>query len=112
MEIVRDLVLDGAHEQLLARVADEVVVGVPVADELERRAAGHFLVAGLEVDRRVLVVAAGVLVEVAAVDVDPDPAELVDDLREADEVDGHEVVDPEPRQRLDGLDRALRAAIE
>jgi hypothetical protein len=108
--VVADLVLDRPDEELLASVADEIVVSVPIADERERSAAVDLLVARLEVDRGVLLAVAVVLVVVAPVDVDPDAAELVDHLREAAEVDRDEVVDRQARQRLHCLDRALRAA--
>ena len=57
VEAVRHLLLERAHELLLAREPVEVRVGVPEADELERRAARDALVAGLEVDVGELVVA-------------------------------------------------------
>ena len=90
----------------------EVRVRVAEADEVERRAPGQPLVAGLEVDLRVAVPGAdaGVVVVVAAVDVDPDAAERVDDLLEAAEVDGDQVVDREAGQPADRLERPLRAA--
>ena len=74
-----DLILERADEQLLAGVAVEVAVGVAEADEVERLVAAELLVAGLQVDRRVAARPA-VGVEVAAVDVHPDAAELVDEL--------------------------------
>ena len=77
-EVLRDLLAERAHELLLARDAVEVGVGVPEADEVERLLAVQPLVARLQVDVRVVVVArADVLVVVAAVDVHPDAAELV-----------------------------------
>ena len=88
VEVVRELLLQRAHELLLAREPVVVVVGVPEADELERLLAGQPLVARLEVDVRVVRRRrAGVDVVVAAVDVHPDAADLVDDLLEAVEVD-------------------------
>ena len=48
--MLRELLLERAHELLLPRQPIEVGVGVPEADEVERRAAGQQLVAGLEVD--------------------------------------------------------------
>ena len=53
-EVVRELLLERAHELLLARDPVVVVVGVAVADEVERLLAGEELVAGLEVDVRVV----------------------------------------------------------
>jgi hypothetical protein len=83
---------------------------VPVADEVERLVAAELLVAGMEVDRGVAEVTAAV-VEVPPVDVHPDAADRVDELAEAAEVDGDQVVDREPRQLPDRLERALRAAL-
>ena len=91
-----DLLLERAHELLLARVSVEVRVRVPVADEVERAQAGQPLVARLEIDRGVARRAA-VVVEVAAVDVHPDAPELVHELPEAAEVDRDDVVDRDTR---------------
>ena len=112
-EVVGELVLHRLHELLLAGDAEEVGVGVPVADVVERAAAGEQLVAGLEVDLRVAERRreAGVVVEVAAVDVDPDAAEPVDDLLEPPEVDRDQVVDRQADQVADRLHRPLRAAV-
>ena len=104
-----DLVLERLHELLLARDAVEVAVGVPVADVVERAAAVQLLVPGPEVDRRVAGRAA-VVVEVAAVDVDPGAAEAVDDLAEAAEVDRDQVVDRDAREPTDGVERSLLLA--
>ena len=82
---------------------------MPVADVVERLATRELLVAGEEVDRRVAERAAPV-VEVAAVDVDPRAVEAVDDLAEAAEVHGDEVVDLQAGEQSHGLERALRAA--
>ena len=99
-EVVRDLILERAHELLLAGEPVEVGVGVAEPDEVERLLAVEPLVARLQVDVRVVVVGrAGVLVVVAAVDVHPDAVQLVDDFLEAVEVDGDQVVD---RQRRSG----------
>ena len=105
---VVDGLLHGLHEQLLAGEAIEVGVGVPVAHVIERLPADELLVTGPEVDRRV---DAAVGVVVAAVDVHPDAAELVDDLTEALEVDRDQVVDRQAGERADGLERARRAAV-
>ena len=92
-----DLLLDLADEVLLAGDAHEVGVGVAVAHVVERRLAAQLLVAGLDVD-----VAycgggqPGILVVVAAVDVDVDAADRVDDAAEALEVDVDDVVDRDP----------------
>jgi hypothetical protein len=104
-----DLVLERADEELLPRDPVEVVVGVPVADEIERLVAAELLVAGEEVDRRVAEVAAAV-VEVAAVDIDPDPSDRVDELPEPAEVDRDQVVDRRVRERTHGLERPFGAA--
>ena len=62
----------------------------------------QLLIAGLQVDvREVVQVRAGVPVVVAPVDVHPDAAELVDDLLEAVEVDGDQVVDRQAGQLAD-----------
>ena len=77
-----DLILERADEALLPGIAIEVAVGVPEAHEVERLRAVELLISGLQVDRGVPGGAA-VAVVVAAVDVHPQAAELVDDLREA-----------------------------
>ena len=59
-EVARDLLAERAHELLLARDAVQVGVGVAEADEVERLLAGQQLVARLQVDVRVVVVAAPV----------------------------------------------------
>ena len=102
-----------AQEGLLARRADDVVVGVAVAREGERVEPAERLVAGLQVDLGVVGGArvGPVLVEVAVVDVDVDAADRVDGAGEAGEVDVHQVVDLEPGELLDGLQRQLRAAV-
>src|SRR5262249_36013880 len=94
-ERARDLRLERLQEQLLTRDAVEIRVEVPVAHVRERVVAVQALVAGPEVDRRVAAGSRGV-VEVAVVDVDPDAADVVDELQEAVEVDGDEVVDWQP----------------
>jgi hypothetical protein len=82
-----------------------------VPHELERRAAAEPLIARLEVDvREVRRGAPDIPVVVAAVDVHPDTAELVDDLLEAVEVDLDQVVDRQSRQVLHRFERARRAA--
>src|SRR3954447_21154918 len=103
-----------AQEVLLARRAHEVVVAVAVADVVEGVLAMELLVARVDVDRGV-VLAVGVVVEVVAVDVDVDAADVVDDLAEAAEVDLDDVVDLERlaglgEQALDRPDRQPRAA--
>ena len=111
-EVLRELLLQRLDELLLAGDPVVVVVGVAVADELERLGAAQQLVARLDVDVGVVLRGAAVVdVVVAAVDVEPDPAELVDDLLEAVEVDRDQVVDREARQVLDGVDGAGRAAV-
>jgi len=45
------------------------------------------------------------------VDVEPDPAEVVDEIVEAAEVDRDEIVDREPREGPDRLDSAKRPAL-
>jgi hypothetical protein len=104
-----DLILERAQEELLARNAVQVGVGVAIAHEVERLVAAELLVAGEEVDRGVAEVAAAV-VEVPPVDVDPDAAEGVDELVEAAEVDRDQIVDRHACQLPDGLERPLRAA--
>src|SRR5688572_31410973 len=52
---------------------------------------------------------AAAIVEVPAVDVEPGAAEAVHEPREPAEVDGDQVVDVEPGQRLHSLESALRS---
>jgi hypothetical protein len=93
----RHLLSDGSDEDLLARVADEVVVRMPVADEIERVRPAQPLVAGPQVDVRIVrLERTHVVVVVAPVDVDPDASDSVDDLLEAAEIDRHQVVDRNP----------------
>ena len=108
-ERVLDLILERAHEELLARGAVDVRVRVAEADEVERPRPVEALVAGLEVDLRVAGRAA-VVVVVAPVDVQPDTTELVDELPEPTEVDRDDVVDRQARQVADGAERPDRAA--
>ena len=94
----------------MASDTEKVRVEVAVAHVRERAVAVQALVAGPEVDRRVAARPRAV-VEVPMVDVDPDAAELVDELQEPVEVDGDEVVDRQPGQRAHRVDAALRAAL-
>ncbi len=110
LERAREPLVEGAHEDLLPLDPVQVGVRVPVADERERPAARDLLVPRLEVDRRKGRSTAGVVVEVPPVDVDPDPAQLVDGLDESPVVDRHEVVDRQPGQLLDRLDGSLEPA--
>ena len=106
------LLTSGADELLLPREPVEIGVGVPEADEVERLLARQVLVARLQVDVRVVGLGgADVLVVVAPVDVEPDPAELVHDPDEAEEVDRDQVVDRHVRQVPHGLERAAEAAV-
>src|ERR1051326_4556246 len=106
----RDLSFERLQEELLARDAEEVGVEVAIANVGERVVAVEPLVAGPEVDRRVAA-RTGVVVEVAVVDVDPHAAELIDELQEAVEVDGDEVVDREASERSHRVLAALRSAL-
>jgi hypothetical protein len=72
---------------------------VAVADVGEGLVAAQALVAGLDVDELVGRVA---VVEVAAVDVDVDAADRVDQAEEGGEVEVDLVVDRDPRQVLRG----------
>ena len=106
------LVLGPADEVLLARVADEVGVGVAEAHERPARlVAAQLLVAGLDVDARV-VGQRGVVV-VAVIDVGVDAADRVDQILEAAEVDVEDVVDLQLREDLllERLDQQVRAAL-
>jgi hypothetical protein len=90
---------------------------VAVADVVERVPALELLVAGVDVDRRVALAAAGVVVEVVAVDVDVDAADVVDGAPEGPELDADHVVDREVvarrvlEQLLDRLDGQPLAAV-
>ncbi len=76
------------------------------AHVLERVVTAHPLVAGLEVDLRGLVLLGDV---VAAVDVDVDAVDRVHGVGEAGEIDVDDVVDLEPGELLDHVERLLRA---
>ena len=119
-DLGRDLLARLAQEVLLARRANDVVVGVPVARVVERVEPAQRLVARLDVDLLVVLLAVEgvVLVEVAAVDVDVDAVEGVDGAGEALEVDVDDVVDLQPvgsrrgpGQLLDRLQGQLGAAV-
>ena len=114
--LAEDQVLDrhplagGAEEVLLAGGADEIGVGVPVADVLAAPVFPHIswypgctLISAYCSERfRVGVV-------VAAVDVDVDAADRVDGADEAEVVDVDDVVDRQAGQFLDHLKGELRA---
>ena len=103
----------GADEVLLAGGADQVGVGVAVAHVLQRLFPAEQLVAGLDVDFRILFGGrqAGVGVVVAAVDVDVDAVDRVDRADEAEEVDVDDVVDRQAGQFLDHPQGQFRAAV-
>ena len=112
IEVLSDLLLDGADELLLAGDPVEVGVVMPETDELKRAPAAEPLVTRLEVDvRKGGRQGADVLVVVTAVNIQPDTAELVDDLFEAVVVDGNQVVDRQTGQLLYRVERAARTAI-
>ena len=108
-----DLVLGLAQEVLLARRAHEVVVGVAEAHVVQGLRAAQLLVAGGDVDLRVLRAdrQARVGVVVALVDVDVDAAQAVDGALEAPEVHVDDVVDRDVQQVADGLDRQRGTAV-
>ncbi len=93
---------------MLARGADEVGVGVAEAHVVQRVLAAELLVAGLQVDRRVVRLRAAVVVEVAPVDVGVDAAEAVDGAAKAAEVHVDHVVDRDAQQRPHRANRELR----
>ena len=96
---------------MLTGGAHEVVVAVAVAHVVERVAAAQALVAGLDVDRRVVGGGgADVAVEVVAVDVGVDAVEPVHERAEAGEVDVDHVVDPDPEHLVERLDGERGAA--
>ena len=107
-----DLVLDLAQEVLLAGVADQVGIGVPVADVVQGVVAAQLLIARLDVD--LVVGVAGretdVRVVVAPVDLHIHAPEVVDEVLEAREVDVDHVVDRNAEDLFDGLDGELRPA--
>ena len=106
---VLDLVLERPDEQLLACVPVDVGVRVAEPYEVEGVRPVQPLIARLEVDLGVPA-RAPVVVVVAPIHVEPDTAELVDELAEAAEVDRDDVVDRQPREGADGPERAHRAA--
>ncbi len=109
-ELVRgvDLLAQVAQEVLLARDAHEVRVGVTVAHVVERVFVAQLLIAGLQVDARVVGFRrADVLVVVAVIDVDVRAAERVDDFDEAREVDVDDAVELQFREDF-AFDRLRR----
>ena len=108
-----ELVLGLAEEVLLARGPDEVVVEVAVADVVQGVGAAELLVAGRDVDRRVVrpaPVGRAVVVEVAPVDVGVHAAEPVDRPAKAAEVHVDDVVDRDAEHVAQGADGERRAA--
>ena len=99
VELARRGLLERAQEHLLAGVAVEVRVGVAVARERQRVDAAQELVARRDVDLRVLLGARRVHVVVVLVDHHVDAADLVHELDEAPEVDGHQIVGVDAGQR-------------
>ena len=99
------------QEHLLAGVAVEVGVGVAVARECQRVCAVQQLVAGWDVHLGVLVLAGHVHVVVALVDRHVDAVELVHQVTEALEIDGHQVVGLDAGCVLDRLQRQLVSAV-
>ncbi len=82
------LLLEREQDALLARTSAEVVRGVAGARVLERLGARHVLRAGGDVQSQQAAVVARVLaIEDWRLDVDGHPAERVDDVAEAVEVD-------------------------
>jgi len=108
LPLVPHRLLHRLHEGLLAGEAIEVGVRVSIADEVERLPAREPLVTGPEIDRCVVPT---LRVEVAAVDVHRDAADLVDHLPEALEVDSDQVVDRQAGHGPDGFQCPLGAAI-
>ena len=88
----RDLLAQVAQEVLLARHAHEIRVFVAVAHVAQRVLVAQLLVAGLEVDFRVVFGRRPVDVVVAVVDVHVHAAERVDHVDEAGEVHVHDAV--------------------
>ena len=110
----RDLLAQVAHEVLLAGDADEVRVGVAVADVVERVFVAELLVAGLQVDAGVVGFgAADVLVVVAVVHVYVGAPERVHHFDEAREVDVDDPVQVQPREDfvLDRFGREQRGSL-
>ncbi len=100
-----DLVAQVAKKILLARDTHEVRVGVPVAHVVERVFVAELLIAGLEIDARVVRFrGADVLVEVAVVDLDVRAAKRVDKADETPEVDVNNAVQAQFREDF-ALDR-------
>ena len=96
-------------EELLAREAVEIRIGVSEADEVERFLAVELLVARLQVDLRVAVRTA-LRVQVPVVDVHVDPVQLVHEQLEAVEVDRDQVVRCNARESGNRRDRARGSA--
>ena len=106
VEAVGSARLERAQEHLLAGLAVEVVVGVPVAREGQGIGPVQLLVTRLHVDRREAgVLGLGEWVVVVLVDVHVDAAERVDELLESREVDVQEVVRVDAGDLLDRLQR-------
>ena len=101
-----DLLLELAHEVLLARGAHVVRVGVAKAHVVERLLVAQLLIAGLDVDRGVAGVGGHV---VATVDVRVDAAHRVHGALEAAEVDVDDVVDLDAQEAAHGGQRQLVA---
>lgn len=103
------LALQLAQEELLALDAPEVeVLVVTEAHEAQRAVAVQKLIAGVEVDRLVVVLKGMV---VAVVDLQVDAAQQIHDVGEAAEVDVDEVVDRQPEHVAQREQRQRRPAL-
>ena len=103
-----ELVLGLADEVLLARGPHEVGVLVAEPHVGERVVVAQLLVARLQVDLGVGLAAAGVVVEVAAVDVGVDAADPVDGVAEAAEVHVDHVIERDAEDAAHGARRRAR----
>ena len=102
-----DLLLHRLQEELLPGIAVEIRVEVAEPHVGEGVRGIHTLVSRQQIDLRHTRAVGGVT-EIAVIDVEPDAAEIVHELRKAPEVDRDEVVDRQPRERAHGLDASER----
>ena len=97
VQLRRDLLLERFEEELLPGVAIQVGVEVSEPHIGERIARIQPLIAREQVDLG-NAGTVGRIAEISMVDVEPDPAEVVDEIVEAGEVDRDEIVDRKPRE--------------
>jgi hypothetical protein len=105
-----DLGLHRFEEQLLPGIAVEVRVEVAEPHIRQSVRGVHALISRQEADLRHSWTGIGIA-EITVIDVEPDAAELVHEIRETAEIDRDEIVDRETGERAHGFDRSERPTL-